>query len=161
MAIYQDPYMFNIIINSQKANPTFSTGNNNDLTFLFNWTNIPHGKYRMQWTFKSAAPAANLLAAYNPQVELSLGTVPTTYIAGQISQSFICNYIGTLRQWVDPTQQGFYYSNLNDNSPTFYTSVPSDFQIRVRMFNDDFLTLFVAGGGMPEYVMFLSFTKIE
>jgi hypothetical protein len=152
--------MFNIILNSQKSNPTFSSGNTNDQTFLFNWTNIPQGKYKMQWTLKSTAPVANLLAAYNPQVELTLGSIPTTYIGGQISQSFIANYIGTLRQWVDPTQQGFYYANLNDNSPTFYTSLPTDFKIQVKMFNDDFLTLFTAGGGMPEYVMFLSFTKI-
>jgi hypothetical protein len=151
--------MFNIIINSQKSNPTFSSASNNDLTFLFNWTNIPQGKYEMRWTLKSDALGDNLLAIYNPQVELTLGSIPTTYVGGQLSQSYIINYIGTLRSWVDPTQQGFFFSNLTDNSPTFYTSVPTDERIRVRMFNSDFITLFTATA-FPEYVMFLSFTKI-
>lgn len=161
MAIYSDPYMFNIVLNSQKSNPTFSSGNTNDQTYLFNWTNIPQGKYKMTWTFKSAVNGVNLLAAYNPQVELTLGSVPTTYVGGQIVQSYVVNYIGTLRQFIDPTQNGYYVANSTDNSSTFYNSVPTNQMITVKLFNDDFLTLFVAGGGMPQYVMFLNFEKIN
>jgi len=159
MAIYSDPYMFNIVLNSQKSNPTFSSGNNNDKTYLFNWTNIPQGKYKMRWTFKSGNQT-NLLATYNPQVELTLGAVSTTYVGGQITQSYIINFVGTLRSWVDPTQDGHFVANVNDNAPIFYNSVPTDDQIRVRMYNDDFTTLFTAGVGMANYVMFLNFEKV-
>jgi len=160
MAIYSDPYMFNIILNSLKSNPTFSSGNTNDKTYLFNWTNIPQGKYKMTWTFKSSNQT-NLLASYNPQVELTLGSVPTTYVGAQITQSYVVNYIGTLRTFVDPTQDGYYVANSTDNSSTFYNSVPTNEQITVKLFNNDFTTLFTAGGGMPEYVMFLNFEKIN
>ena len=160
MAIYSDPYMFNIILNSLKSNPTFSSANNNDQTYLFNWTNIPQGKYKMTWTFKSSNQA-NLLTSYNPHVELTLGSVPTTYVGGQLTQSYVVNYIGTLRTLVDLTLNGYYVANSTDNSSTFYNSVPTNEMIIVKFFNSDFLTLFTDGGGMPEYVMFLNFEKIN
>jgi hypothetical protein len=51
MANYDKPYSFNIVLNSQQVS-AFSSANNNDRTYEFNWTNIPQGKYMMSFSYK-------------------------------------------------------------------------------------------------------------
>ena len=51
MANYDRPYKFNIVLNSQQVSAQ-SSGNDNDCTYEFNWTNIPSGKYRMSFSYK-------------------------------------------------------------------------------------------------------------
>jgi len=65
MATYTDPYMFNIVLNSQNSSD-FSS-NTNDSTYLFNWTNIPQGKYQVSFSYRGLNNS-DLVASDSPQV---------------------------------------------------------------------------------------------
>ena len=152
MANYQDPYKFNIVLNSLYISLPAS-GNNNDCSYEFNWTNIPRGKYH-----------AYLVASDSPQVFLSITSVPSVYEANGEYGSNISNFIGSLRIDTHAAAQAYFYANLNDNPDVFFNNTPTNGLIRVKVFRDDFSTPFrtITGGfDLANYVMVLSFTKIN
>jgi len=160
MVSYEDPYKFNIVLNSQYI-ALNSSGNNNDCSYEFNWTNIPQGKYLISFSYRGKNNA-DLVVNDSPQVFLSLAATASVYEASGEYGSVISQFIGSLRIETHAAAQVYYYSNVTDNPDIFYNFKPTNGQIRIQVFKDDFITPFATGVGseLADYVMVLSFTKI-
>lgn len=162
MATYIEPYMFNIVLNSQQASTTFSSGNNNDLTYLFNWSNIPQGRYQVSFCYRGLNNA-DLVADDSPQVFVSFNSNSSTYQASGVDGSNVSLYLGTLRIETHAALQAYFYANQYDNPDVFLIGKPMDNQIRVQVFRSDFVTPFTTVSGalaLANYVLVLSFKKI-
>ena len=161
MTNYERPYMFNIVLNSQYIS-SLSGVNNNNLTYDFNWTNIPQGKYKMSFSYKGLNNG-DYVGDDSPQIFLSLGTVPSVYQAGEANGSVISTYIGSLRAETHAAGQVYFYANLNDNPPVYFENIPRSGPISIKVFTSDFVTPFTTSLGSPldEYVMCLSFEQVD
>ena len=161
MTNYVAPHMFNIVLNSQQSS-AFSSGNNNDVTYLFNWTNIPQRKYMVTFFWKGDNNG-DFVANDSPQVFVSLGSVPNVYQASSADTSSVSFFMGSLRALTHSAGQiSFVADGLNNNPEVFYESKPIDNRIRVQVFRDDFVTPFttLAGSNLGNYVMVLQFREI-
>lgn len=160
MANYTKPYSFNIVLNSQQVS-TASSGNNNDCTYEFNWTNIPQGKYQMSFSFKGKNNG-DYVANDSPQLFVSLNSVASTYQASNAYGSVVSSYIGVLHAATHAAGQVSFYANEQDNCNVYYDCLPTSGPIRIQVFRDDFTTLFTTLGGsqLASYVMVLHFRQI-
>ena len=160
MTNYEKPYRFNIVLNSQQsASPFIDT---NDTYYEFNWTNIPQGKYQMQFAWLGENNG-DYVANDCPAVFLSLGTVPSVYQANGTTRSNVSNYIGSLRAQTHASGQVSFFTNTTDNPEVYYNNLPTSGPIRVQVFRSDFVTPFttVTGGvDLAEFVMVLTFKKV-
>lgn len=160
MTNYERPYMFNIVLNSQYVS-VLSGANNNNLTYEFNWTNIPNGKYKMSFSYKGLNNG-DYVANDSPQIFLLLGTVPSVYEASGSDGSVLSTYIGSLRAETHAGGQVYFYANLNDNPPVYFDNIPRSGPITIKVFEEDFVTPFttVAASPLAEYVICLSFEQV-
>lgn len=162
MANYDKPYLFNIVLNSQQSS-VFSSGNPNDVTYLFNWTNIKPGRYKvaMYWRGKNNA---DFVASDSPQVFISIGSVPNVYQATGVDASVVSFYAGTLRADTHAAGQvSFVADGANHNAEFYYEAKPLSNQIRIQVFRDDFVTPFttLAGSNLADYIMVLTFKELK
>ena len=160
MANYISPKRFNIVLNSQQVS-TSSSGNPNDCTYEFNWTNIPHGKYKMSFSYKGQNNS-DFVSNDSPQIFLSLGTVPSVYQANGNNGSVVSNWIGSLHAETHAATQIVFYANLQDNPDVYYESLPTSGPIRVKVYRDNFTTPFTttAGSNLANYVMAMTFEQV-
>jgi hypothetical protein len=160
MANYISPKRFNIVLNSQQVSAS-SSGNPNDCTYEFNWTNIPQGKYKMSFSYKGQNNS-DFVSNDSPQIFLSLGTVPSVYQANGSNGSVVSNWVGSLHAETHAAAQVVFFANLQDNPDVYYESLPTSGPIRVQIYRADFTTLFttVAGSNLANYVMCLSFEQM-
>lgn len=161
MAIYEKPYMFNIVLNSQQAS-SFSTGTNDEV-YLFNWTNIPQKRYKMTMYWKGKNNG-DYVANDCPQVFITIGDVPCTYQAGAIDGSNVSFYAGSLRESTHAAGQVYFVADgINHNAEIYFNNIPRSNQIRVQVFRDDFTTPFttLAGSNLADYVCVLQFREIK
>lgn len=161
MALYDKPYMFNIVLNSQNVS-TLSSGNRNDLTYEFNWSNIPQGKYSMSFTYKGQNNT-DFVANDSPAVFLNIASNPNVYQAGSIDGSNTSQYIGSLHAETHSATEVVFYSNSTDNPEIYFNSIPTTSPIRVQIFRANFTTPFttITGGlEIANYVMILHFKQI-
>lgn len=162
MANYTQPYKFNIVLNSIYVSPSSSV-DTNDLTYEFNWTNIPSGKYKMDFCYKGLNNG-DYIGNDSPQVFLTLNSTPSVYQASGSDGSVISNYIGSLRAETHGAGQVYFYANLNDNPSVFFNSLPNNGPIRIQVFRSDFVTPFTTITGtddLADYVLVLSFVSLE
>lgn len=158
MTTYVKPYKFNIVLNSHQSSPA-SLGTNNEV-YEFNWTNIPQGKYLMNFSFL-AKNNETYSADDCPQLFLTLNTVPSVYQATGNAGSQVSQFIGNLRSQTHAPGQVNFYANEQDNPEVYYNNLPTSGPIRVQVFNDDFITPFTVGGAqLADYVMVLTFRKV-
>ena len=160
MANYDKPYKFNIVLNSQQVS-TQSSGNANDCTYEFNWTNIPSGKYRMSMSYRGKNNA-DLVADDSPQVFLSIASCPSVYQASGQSGSVVSTFIGSLNIETHGGAQAYFYANTFDNPDVFFNNKPTTGVLRVQIFRDNFTTPFttLAASNLADYVIILSFDQI-
>ena len=159
MTNYTKPVKFNIVLNSQYS----SIGtNNNNLSYDFNWTNIPRGAYMMSYTYRGLNNG-NFIADDSPQIFLSLGSVPSVYEPNTIARSIVSNYIGTLRAETHAAAQVYFYSNIHDNPSVYYENIPSSGPITVQIFDSNFTVPFtmIGGGNIDPYILVLSFERVH
>ena len=160
MTNYEKPYRFNIVLNSQQS--YLPVTNTNDIFYEFNWTNIPQGKYQMQFSWLGANNG-DYVADDCPAIFLSMGTVPSVYQANETTRSNVSTYIGSLRAQTHAAGQVGFYANAQDNPEIYYNNLPTSGPIRVQVFRSDFVTPFttVMGGlDIADYVMVLTFKKV-
>jgi len=159
MANYEKPYRFNIVLNSQQSAAPFI--DTNDTYYEFNWTNIPQGKYVMNFSYKGLNNA-DFVADDSPQVFLSLGTIPSVYQASGLNGSVVSQFIGGLHVETHAAGQVYFYANEQDNCPIYFNNLPSSGPIRVQVFRSDFVTPFttIDGSDLADYVMVLTFRKV-
>jgi len=158
---YSDPYMFNIVLNSQQVSAS-SSGNNNDCTYEFNWTNIPQGKYKMAFSYKGQNNS-DFISNDSPQLFLSLGSTPSVYQASGQQGSVVSNYIGALHAETHAAAEIVFFANLQDNPDVYFDSLPRSGPIRLQVFRGNFTTLFTtitSNQNLANYVAVLNFTKI-
>jgi hypothetical protein len=157
MATYTDPYMFNIVLNSQNS-AAISSPNVNNKTYLFNWTNLPEGRYEVTFSYRGLNNG-DLVASDSPQVFVSLSS--TTYQATTTETNRVSQFMGSLQIVTHDAGQAYFTCNIHDNPPIFLPSRPNG-AIVVRVLNGAFSDFFntIAGSGLAEYVMCLSFKKI-
>ena len=161
MTNYISPKRFNIVLNSQQVSAS-SSGNPNDCTYEFNWTNIPQGKYKMSFSYKGQNNS-DFVSNDSPQIFLSLGTVPSVYQANGSGGSVVSNWIGSLHAETHAGAQVVFYANLQDNPDVYYDSLPTSGPIRVQVYRDNFTTLFTTvttNQDLANYVMCLSFEQM-
>lgn len=163
MANYTKPYMFNIVLNSEMAYPTYGVNlTTNDKYYAFNWTNIPQGKYVMTWSYRGLEQS---LATGNdsPQVFLTLGSTPSTYTANNTSGSVVSTYIGNLQTTTHINADLYYNANQYDNCPVFFECLPTNNMIHVQVMCANWVDPFMAGAlqteFLAEYVLTLHFEK--
>jgi hypothetical protein len=153
--------MFNIVLNSQLVSAS-SSGNPNDCTYEFNWTNIPQGKYRMAFSYKGQNNS-DFVANDSPQLFLSLGSTPSVYQASGQNGSVVSTYIGALHAETHAAAQVAFYANLQDNPDVYFDSLPTSGPIRLQVFRANFTTPFTTSTttqNLANYVLVLNFTKI-
>jgi hypothetical protein len=161
MANYTKPHSFNIVLNSQQVS-TASSGNPNDCTYEFNWTNIPQGKYVMSFSYKGKNNG-DFVSNDSPQLFLSLNSVSSTYQASNAYGSVVSTYIGGLHAETHAANQVSFYANETDNCNVYFDSLPTSGPIRLQVFRDDFTTPFttITGGlDLANYVVVLHFKQI-
>jgi hypothetical protein len=160
MTNYISPKRFNIVLNSQQVSAS-SSGNNNDCTYEFNWSNIPQGKYKMSFSYQGGNNG-DFVATDRPQIFLNLGTVPSVYHASGQEGSVVSTYIGSLRAETHAAAEVSYYSNLNDNPDVYYDSLPTSGPIQVQVYRANFTTPFttLAGSALAAYVLCLTFEQV-
>jgi hypothetical protein len=161
MTNYIKPYKFNIVLNSQQVSAS-SSGNPNDCTYEFNWTNIPKGKYKMSFSYKGQNNS-DFVSNDSPQIFLYMGNTPSVYQASGISGSVVSTYIGALHAETHAATQVVFYANIQDNPDVFFDSIPTSGPIQVKVFRANFTTPFttLAGSNLANYVMVLSFEQVE
>jgi hypothetical protein len=161
MTNYISPKRFNIVLNSQQVS-TSSSGNNNDCTYEFNWSNIPQGKYKMSFSYKGQNNS-DFIANDSPQIFLSLGTVPSVYQASGQEGSVVSNWIGSLHAETHAAGEVVFFANLQDNPDVYYESIPTSGPIRVQVYRGNFTTLFTTittNQNLANYVMGLTFEQV-
>ena len=160
MTNYISPKRFNIVLNSQQVS-TSSSGNPNDCTYEFNWTNIPQGKYKMSFSYKGQNNS-DFVSNDSPQICLSLGTVPSVYQANGSNGSVVSNWIGSLHAETHAAAQVVFFANILDNPEVYYESLPTSGPVRVQIYRANFTTPFTtnAGSDLANYVMCLSFEQV-
>ncbi len=161
MTNYEKPYRFNIVLNSQQS-ASFPFVDTTDVLYEFNWTNIPQGKYQMQFSWLGENNS-DYVANDCPAIFLSLGTVPSVYQANGTTRSNVSTYIGSLRAQTHSTGQVSFFTNTTDNPEVYYNNLPTSGPIRVQVYRSDFVTPFttVTGGlDIADYVMVLTFKKV-
>jgi hypothetical protein len=161
MTNYISPKRFNIVLNSQQVSAS-SSGNNNDCTYEFNWTNIPQGKYKMSFSYKGQNNS-DFVSNDSPQIFLSLGATPSVYQANGSSGSVVSTWIGSLHAETHAAAQVVFYANLQDNPDVYFDHLPTSGPIRVQVYRENFTTPFttVTGGlELANYVMALSFEQV-
>lgn len=161
MANYIQPYAFNIVLNSLRAVPPGVA--TNDSYYNFNWTNIPPGKYEMEFSCL-CQNNGDYVANDVPQLFLTLGTVPSVYECSVDNPSgLISTFIGNLRAQTHAAGQVNFVSSIHDNPPVFFNNLPSSGPIRLQVFEQDFTTPFLTQTGgleLAEYVIVLRFRKV-
>lgn len=161
MANYTKVHSFNIVLNSQQVSAA-SSGNPNDCTYEFNWTNIPQGKYVMSFSYKGKNNG-DFVSNDSPQLFLSLNSVASTYQASNAYGSVVSSYIGALHAETHAAGQVAFYANEQDNCNVYYDCLPTSGPIRLQVFRDDFTTPFttITGGlDLANYVVVLHFKQI-
>lgn len=161
MTNYIKPYRFNIVLNSQQTSAS-SSGNTNDCTYEFNWTNIPQGKYKMSFSYKGQNNS-DFISNDSPQLFLTLNTVPSCYQASNAYGNVVSNYIGALHAETHAAGQVAFYANLQDNPDVYYENIPTSGPIRLQVFRGNFTTPFTTittNQDLANYVMVLSFDQV-
>jgi len=160
MTNYIKPYRFNIVLNSQQVSAS-SSGNPNDCTYEFNWTNIPQGKYKMSFSYKGQNNT-DFVSNDSPQIFLHMNATPSCYQASNANGSVISTYIGALHAETHSATEIVFFANLTDNPDVYYESLPTSGPIQVKVFRANFTTLFttLAGSNLANYVMVLSFEQV-
>lgn len=160
MANYTKPHSFNIVLNSQQVSDS-SSGNNNDCTYEFNWTNIPQGKYEMSFSY-IGQNNDDFLADDIPHLFLALNSVASTYIASDQTNNYISRYIGGLLANTHSLDNINFYANEEDNCKVYFEHLPTSGPIRVKVLESDFITPFETSGASPlaNYVLVLHFRQI-
>ena len=161
MANYTKPHSFNIVLNSQQVSDA-SSGNTNDCTYEFNWTNIPQGKYEMSFSYKGQNND-DFLAEDIPHLFLSLNSVASTYQASNAYGSVVSTYIGGLHAETHDAANVNFYSNEPDNCRVYFENLPTSGPIRLQVFRANFTTPFttITGGlNLANYVVVLHFRQI-
>ena len=162
MTNYIKPYRFNIVLNSQQVS-TSSSGNNNDCTYEFNWSNIPQGKYKMSFSYKGQNNS-DFVSNDSPQVFLNMNATPSCYQASNANGSVISTYIGALHAETHAAAQVVFFANLQDNPDVYYESLPTSGPIQVKVFRGNFTTPFTTvttAQNLANYVMVLSFEQVK
>jgi hypothetical protein len=161
MANYTKPHSFNIVLNSQQVSAA-SSGNTNDCTYEFNWTNIPQGKYEMSFSYKGQNND-DFLAEDIPHLFLSLNAVSSTYQASSQNGSVISQYIGALLGNTHNPLNMNYYAKEEDNCKVYFENMPTSGPIRVQVFDSNFITPFETIGGSPlaDYILVLHFRQLR
>jgi len=161
MTNYIRPYRFNIVLNSQQVSAS-SSGNPNDCTYEFNWTNIPQGKYKMSFSYKGQNNS-DFISNDSPQLFLHMNATPSCYQASNANGSVISTYIGALHAETHDAAQVVFYANLQDNPDVFFNSLPTSGPIRVTVFRANFTTPFTTvttAQNLANYVMVLCFEQV-
>jgi hypothetical protein len=161
MTNYIQPKRFNIVLNSQQVS-TSSSGNPNDCTYEFNWSNIPQGKYKMSFSYKGQNNS-DFVGNDSPQIFLTLGCVPSVYQASGQEGSVISNWIGSLHAETHAATEVVFYANLQDNPDVYYDSLPTSGPIRVQVYRGNFTTLFTTittNQNLANYVMGMTFEQV-
>ena len=160
MANYTKVHSFNIVLNSQQVSAA-SSGNPNDCTYEFNWSNIAQGKYVMSFSYKGKNNG-DFVSNDSPQLFLSLNSVASTYQASNAYGSVVSSYIGALRAETHAAGQVAFYANETDNCNVYYDCLPTSGPIRLQVFRDDFTTPFttLAASNLADYVVVLHFKQI-
>jgi hypothetical protein len=161
MTNYISPKRFNIVLNSQQVSAS-SSGNPNDCTYEFNWTNIPRGKYKMSFSYKGQNNS-DFVSNDSPQIFLSLGTVPSVYQASNANGSVVSNWIGSLHAETHAATEIVFFANLTDNPDVYYDHLPTSGPIRVQVYRANFTSLFTTittNQNLANYVMCLSFEQV-
>jgi len=161
MTNYVDPFMFNIVLNSQQVSES-SSGNPNDCTYEFNWTNIPQGKYKMVFSYKGQNNS-DFVSNDSPQLFLHMGNTPSVYQASGQNGSVVSKYIGALHAETHAAAQVSFYANIHDNPEIYFNNLPTSGPIRLQVFRDNFTTPFTTittNQDLANYVMVLNFTRV-
>ena len=160
MTNYIKPYRFNIVLNSQQVSAS-SSGNPNDCTYEFNWTNIPQGKYKMSFSYKGQNNS-DFVSNDSPQVFLHMNATPSCYQASNANGSVISTYIGSLHAETHAATEIVFFANVVDNPDVYFDNIPTSGPIQVKVFRANFTTPFTtfAGSNLANYVMVLSFEQV-
>jgi hypothetical protein len=152
---------FSIVFNSLYPYEEVIAGNNADLIYQYDFTNMEQGIYEVSFSYRGKQNVLNstdLCLVY-----VDFGAFRSVFEAkGQDTQNRYTQFIGFLHNQYDSNTDSYLYANLNDNPPFELKFKPSGNTIRVCLKNPDG-TLFTTHGAQnpAEYIMTLHFKKIN
>lgn len=153
------PKCYNIIFNSRKG--TFT--NKADITYSFDFKNIPDGEYKATFTYSGEYNATIIASSYRPAfVYINLGKA-NDYQAGDItgSNKFVnSNFLGTLFPFISAT--GSLLSCKRTDNPSVYIHSLANNQVNIKVLNNlDELWTDTAAGQLNHYVLVLHLELVK
>lgn len=129
----------------------------NDQVYIFNNTNIPAGKYRCRWSFRSSLENTATPNVF-PSIYLRTPSIQQSYSVGSIGGNQISYCLGSPRQFINTTSSTSYYaSGPNDNVQFYLNYVPGS-ELRVTLRTAFSQTLY---GGSSDYLLMIEMIKID
>lgn len=148
---------FVLVINSLDYYQRFGT-TSADQSYIFNNSNIPSGKYRCRFSYRSGQDA---ITTYNTWALIGLrtGSFVSTYSVGATGGLQASSLIGSTQQIQNPAgTASYYYAGCNDNAPFYINYNPSS-EIRITLYSAGNLgTLFT---GTSHYVLMIEMERLD
>jgi hypothetical protein len=146
---------FNLMINSK--NYYFSSGDNNDQQYYFDWSLIPDIPYNVHMTYVGELNDLSTLAEL-PLVYIDFNTSQSTYEVGSVATNYSSQFVGFLRAERAVTSS-FLYAEDNTNPPIFLSGRPTNNLFTVKVYNNNVpKTLYTpTTGSLAEYIINLKF----
>lgn len=151
---------FSVVLNSRSPYEEVVSGNNNDLIYQYDFTNMEQGIYEVSFSYRGEQnhlDSTDLALVY-----VDFGAYRSVFQAsGSDTQNKYTQFIGFLHNQYNTSTDGYLYANLNDNPNFELKFKPSGNTIRVTMRKPDG-TLFETHGAqtLAEYILTMHFRKI-
>lgn len=150
---------FSIVLNSLYPYEEINAGNNAELIYQYDFTNMEEGKYEVSFSYRGEQnhlDSTDLALVY-----VNFGAYRNVFQAGDATQNKYTQFIGFLHNEYNTSTDAYLYANLNDNPPFELKFRPSGNLITVTLKKPNG-TLFTTHGAQnpAEYIMTLHFRKI-
>lgn len=152
---------FSIVLNSFYPYEEVVAGNNADLIYQYDFTNMEQGIYEVSFSYRGEQN--HLDSTDLCLVNVDFGAYRSVFQAkGQDTQNRFTQFIGFLHNQYNTNTDGYLYANLNDNPPFELKFKPNGNMIRVTLTKNDGTIFATHGAQNPaEYMMTLHFKKIN
>ena len=126
-----------------------------DQSYLLNNTNIPAGKYKCRWSFRSGSEAVTNFGTY-PTVYLRTSTAQEAYAVNSTGGNQISYCLGTPIQTQNATTS-YYRCGPMDNTAFYLNYIPG-YEVRITLRASTGAGLY---GGTSEYILMIEMEMIN
>ena len=121
-----------------QLNTAFKTsGNNNNASYIFDWSVLPDVPYNVYFAFVASDSNAYVAGtSVTASIYIDLGATSTTYSASSNFGAQTTSYIGSLRKIASSGANYYLYSDKYTNPPIYISGRPRNNTFTVRILSD-------------------------